>query len=89
MFESRCGVCCKQCGRREKVHCRGCVAMDKPFWGGECSVKACCEGKKLRHCGECPAFPCRMLATMGVEEGFDPEPKIARCRLWAKEKENE
>ena len=59
--------------------------MKQPFWGGECGVKSCCEAKGLDHCGVCPDFPCEMLSTMGVEEGFDPEPKIAQCRIWAGE----
>ncbi|MCR1842386.1 DUF3795 domain-containing protein [Murimonas intestini] len=85
MFESRCGVCCDSCERKESVNCSGCLNMEKPFWGGECSVKTCCEGKKLNHCGECPEFPCEMLATMGVAEGFDPTPKLEKCREWAAE----
>ncbi len=85
MFESRCGVRCTQCERKEQVHCTGCLSMAKPFWGGECGVKSCCEDKKLNHCGECPTFPCEMLSTMGVEQGFDPAPKIDQCRKWAKQ----
>lgn len=35
-------------------------------------------------------FPCEMLSTMGIEEGFDPAPKLAQCRKWGLEKgENE
>ena len=30
------------------------------FWG-VCPVKSCCEGKKLKHCGECNEFPCTQL----------------------------
>ncbi len=85
MFQSRCGVCCNECERKEKVNCTGCINMKKPFWGGECGVKKCCEDKGLNHCGECSEFPCEMLSTMGVAEGFDPEPKIQQCRKWANE----
>ena len=85
MFESRCGVCCNSCERKEEGHCTGCTEMKQPFWGGECGVKSCCEAKGLDHCGVCPDFPCEMLSTMGVEEGFDPKPKIAQCRIWAGE----
>lgn len=85
MFESRCGICCSQCGGKEQVHCKGCVEMEKPFWGGECTVKFCCEQRGHNHCGECPDFPCLVLSTMGVEEGYDPAPKIAQCRIWAAE----
>ena len=56
--------------------------MDKPFWGGKCEVKSCCEEKHLNHCGECSEFPCKMLSTMGVEQGFDPKPKIEQCKRW-------
>lgn len=85
MVESRCGVLCGSCARREPVHCKGCLNMERPFWGGTCGVKSCCEGKGLRHCGQCPRFPCTLLATMGVEQGFDPAPKLKQCRLWAAE----
>ena len=83
MFESRCGVCCSQCERKETVNCQGCVAMDKPFWGGECAVKSCCESKALDHCGLCPDFPCTMLADMGKELGYDPKPRLAQLKKWA------
>lgn len=85
MFESRCGVCCEGCERRGSVRCKGCLHMEKPFWGGECKVKTCCEEKKLEHCGLCPAFPCDMLAGMGKDQGFDPEPKLRKLREWAAE----
>ncbi|WP_343208674.1 DUF3795 domain-containing protein [Anaerolentibacter hominis] len=85
MFESRCGICCSQCTGKDEVHCDGCLNMEVPFWGSECAVKSCCEEKKLNHCGECADFPCDMLATMGVEEGYDPEPKLKQLRIWASE----
>ena len=47
MFSSRCGVRCDLCERKEAVHCRGCIHMDKPFWGGVCEVKSCVESKHL------------------------------------------
>lgn len=86
MYESRCGVACDECGRKEQVGCKGCIHMDAPFWGGVCQVKSCCEDRKLNHCGECEEFPCGMLCNMGKDQGFDPAPKIARCREWAAEK---
>jgi len=85
MFESRCGVCCNSCERKEQVNCKGCLNMDKPFWGGTCEVKRCCEEKKLDHCGLCDIFPCEMLSNMGKKQGFDPAVKIERCREWAQE----
>ena len=83
MFESRCGICCGGCERKEEVHCKGCTEMKLPFWGGECGVKSCCEKKGLNHCGECSDFPCEMLAQMGVDLGFDPAPRLLKCREWA------
>lgn len=83
MYESRCGICCNQCERKEEVDCKGCLEMKTTFWGGNCGVKSCCETKKLNHCGECGDFPCEMLATMGVELGYDPAPRLANCKKWA------
>ncbi|NTV88812.1 MAG: DUF3795 domain-containing protein [Clostridiales bacterium] len=83
MHESRCGVCCNSCERREAVNCSGCLYMKAPFWGGVCGVKACCEEKLLDHCGLCSAFPCDMLANMGKDKGFDPMLKISQCKKWA------
>lgn len=85
MYESRCGVECDSCQRKEQTGCRGCLNMERPFWGGICEVKACCEGKKLNHCGECEMFPCEMLAAMGAGQGYDPKPRLARLEAWARE----
>lgn len=82
MFESRCGVCCSICERKDSVKCSECINMSIPFWGGECRVKTCCEKKEYNHCGECSQFPCEMLSNMGKEQGFDPLPKIEQCRKW-------
>jgi hypothetical protein len=59
--------------------------MKIPFWGGECGVKSCCEGKQLSHCGECNQFPCESLSNMGKAQGFDPQKKIDQCRIWRDE----
>ena len=83
MYQSRCGVLCEQCEKRSGGICKGCPQMEKPFWGGDCQVKSCCEGKSLNHCGECEDFPCKVLAEMGVEFGYDPEPRLKKCREWA------
>lgn len=82
MIESRCGVLCNICERKEKVKCSGCTTMKRPFWGGICKVKTCCENKNYMHCGECPTFPCEMLSNMGKDLGFDPLPKIEQCKKW-------
>ena len=85
MYQSRCGVCCDECTRKENVHCQGCIHMKLPFWGGECGVKSCCETRQLNHCGECDEFPCQMCAKMGEDMGFDSAPRLQKCREWAKE----
>ena len=88
MFQSRCGVACDECTRKEAVGCRGCLAMAQPFWGGECAVKSCVEGRSLDHCGRCPEFPCQVLSEMGKDQGFDPQVKIEACRRWAQEQQS-
>lgn len=85
MIESRCGVGCNTCEKKEKGICKGCLNIKKPFWGGECEVKNCCESRGLLFCGECAQFPCDMLSNMGKEYGFDPSIKIERCRKWIEE----
>ena len=52
MIESRCGILCSQCSYREQTGCKGCVNIEKPFWGEGCPVKSCCEAKG-EHCGQC------------------------------------
>ena len=84
MCESRCGVCCSSCMRKEKVNCKGCISMEKPFWGGECGVKSCCESKGVNHCGICVKFPCSLISNFGKEQGYDPAPRLDQCRKWAR-----
>ena len=86
MKESRCGLLCSQCAYKESTGCKGCTAIDKPFWGESCPVKSCCEGRLLPHCGMCGSFPCRTL------EGFAYDPqqgdngaRIEQCAQWRKE----
>ena len=83
MIESRCGILCGRCGYKESTGCRGCVSIDKPFWGESCPVKSCCEGKAHGHCGQCPDFPCRLLNQFA----YDPRQgdnglRIEQCRKW-------
>lgn len=85
MYESRCGVCCDRCERKDQVECSGCLKMEMPFWGAPCGVKSCCEQRKIDHCGKCPDFPCDMLSNMGKDQGYDPSVKIDRLRAWADE----
>lgn len=87
MITSRCGVRCDQCTRKVAVNCKGCMLMEKPFWGGDCTVKSCVEKKGLCYCGECEVFPCAMLSHMGEEQGFDPMIKVRQCQIWKEESE--
>ena len=84
--ESRCGIKCSECGYRESAGCKGCVNIDKPFWGEKCMVKYCCENKQLSHCGECDAFPCDLLNSFSYDkEQGDNGARIKQCRKWAEE----
>lgn len=64
MIESRCGILCYECGYKEKVNCKGCTDIEKPFWGEQCPVKSCCEDKNLIHCGLCVHFHVKCLINL-------------------------
>lgn len=83
MIESRCGLLCSKCEYKEPMHCKGCLAMEKPFWGDSCPVKSCCEAKQHRHCGECSEFPCALLNQFSYDENQgDNGKRIEQCREW-------
>lgn len=83
MIESRCGLLCGNCDYREQTGCKGCVNMEKPFWGDSCPVKSCCESKGLEHCGACGQFPCALLRQFAYDETQgDDGRRIEQCRLW-------
>ena len=83
MIESRCGINCSKCEYKETKGCKGCVNIDKPFWGENCPVKSCCESKALLHCGECEAFPCALLNSFAYDkEQGDNGLRIEQCRKW-------
>lgn len=83
MVESRCGIVCTECEYKEKVNCLGCVNINKPFWGEQCLVKACCEKNEHLHCGECDIFPCELLKQFAYDkEQGDDGKKIEQCRKW-------
>ena len=83
MIESRCGLICCKCEYREKMNCKGCIAITKPFWGDVCPVKTCCEEKKQEHCGLCPDFPCDLLTQFSYDkEQGDNGKRIEQCRIW-------
>ena len=88
MVESRCGILCSACEFRESMGCKGCVEIEKPFWGDSCPVKSCCEDKKQMHCGQCADFSCALTEKFA----YDPQQgdnglRLAQCRKWNEEKE--
>lgn len=84
MNDSRCGILCSECGFKEQMSCKGCITIDKPFWGESCPVKACCEGREKDHCGQCSEFPCAMLNQMAYDENQgDCGKRIEQCKKWS------
>lgn len=85
MIESRCGILCSDCNYKEKMNCKGCVNISKPFWGESCTVKTCCEDKSILHCGECHEFPCDVLKQFAYDkEQGDGGARIVQCKCWCK-----
>jgi len=83
MIESRCGLLCSKCSFRETMGCKGCINMDKPFWGDFCFVKSCCEEKGKTHCGECGNFVCSALHNFAYDkEQGDNGKRIEQCKKW-------
>lgn len=84
MIESRCGILCSECSYKEQMNCRGCISIEKPFWGDLCPVKSCCESKRQEHCGECSDFPCELLNKFAYDkEQGDNGKRIEQCICWA------
>lgn len=82
--ESRCGLLCCACPYREQMGCKGCIHIQKPFWGDSCPVKSCGEEKRLEHCGNCENFPCDVLRQFAYDEKQgDNGKRIQQCREWA------
>lgn len=83
MIESRCGILCSECEYQDSMGCKGCINIDKPFWGDACPVKSCCEGKKLENCGMCDNFACELLNSFAYDkEQGDDGKRIVQCRKW-------
>ncbi len=84
MIESRCGILCSEMNCKEKFgsDCKGCANEENAPWG-DCSIKICCEGKDLEHCGLCKSFPCERLIAFSyhAEHGDDGE-RIEQCKKW-------
>ena len=86
MIKSRCGIICdtQKCKEAFGVDCKGCINIEKPFWGDSCPIKNCCEGKGYENCGLCPEFPCSMLNEFVYDkEHGDNGKSIEVCRTWA------
>ena len=82
-IESRCGILCSECAYREQMGCKGCVHIQKPFWGEVCPVKACSEEKGQEHCGQCQDFPCDLLHQFAYDEKQgDNGKRIEQCKVW-------
>ncbi len=89
MPDSRCGLCCAECGWKENCGCGGCIETNgKPFHG-ECPIAQCCQRKGLTHCGECDELPCKKLyaySYLDPENGDNPPgARVKQCRRWAAE----
>ncbi len=84
MIESRCGLLCSRCSYREESGCKGCTQIGKPFWGEQCPVKSCCEGREQAHCGQCAEFPCKALRDFAYDKvhGDGDGRRIDQCKRW-------
>jgi len=66
------------------MHCKGCINIEKPFWGENCPIKSCCENKGIEHCGICDNFPCSVLTGFSYDkEQGDNGKRINQCKDWA------
>lgn len=82
-MESRCGILCGSCEFRESMGCKGCVNIDKPFWGESCPVKSCCEQRAHGHCGQCSEFPCELAERFAYDpQQGDHGQRLEQCRKW-------
>lgn len=57
MIESRCGILCSSCGYKEEMGCKGCVHIDKPFWGDGCPVKPAARPGSMSIAASAGTFP--------------------------------
>ena len=84
--QSRCGLLCGKCTFRKSHNCAGCIETNGRPFHGECPIAVCCQGKGLKHCGECAIIPCEKLnrySCLDPEHGDKPPgARIEICRLW-------
>lgn len=81
LFDTYCGLSCKDCEYKEKSGCSGCVATKgKPFFR-RCEVADCANKNGRRFCGECPDFPCDLLKKYSFDsEHGDNGKRIENCK---------
>lgn len=79
---------CSECKLMKEKVCNGCINIKKPFWADTCSVKECCESKKLECCGKCEKFACNLLESFAYDkENGDNGLRIENCKKWSAEKQ--
>ena len=61
-----CGVDCAACTDYANNVCPGCRLSTWPE-GDECPPVACCRKQGITLCGQCPQFPCDMMAEFYTE----------------------
>ena len=72
-----------QCSYQGQTGCKGCVNIEKPFWGESCPVKSCAETKGHEHCGQCSDFPCDLLNQFAYDEKQgDNGKRLEQCKCW-------
>jgi hypothetical protein len=55
-----------------KLACNGCHGDRTAHWSADCWILQCCvDSKRLRHCSECPGFPCeRLVAWSNSDDSY-------------------
>ncbi len=77
-----CGADCAACPDYRQEKCPGCRRSEWPD-GDPCAPVACCRGKGIGCCGECPEFPCRMMQDFYAESESHRD-ALARMRTVAR-----
>ena len=70
--------------QRKTPLCMGCHAETGPCWCGDCTLRACCDEKGLRDCGDCVDFPCGLYRAWTVDT---PHHQAAMERLLRRREE--
>ena len=78
-----CGVNCAACPDLAGGKCPGCRQTVWPE-GDPCPPVACCRKKGIKVCGQCPQFPCEMMAEF-YEESDGHREALERMRRLRRE----